>query len=171
MSMRSQSCMSLCGSSPIALSLPKRRSGRSMFRCAGPAGSRLLTTPKEDQIALVAESDGGLAGFGLAGPSGDASFGGRGEIKFLYVAAEFQRRGIGRRLIAAMARHLAERGYTGVGLSVVIGNEAAIAFYEGLGGRSIGNFTDPGPLWRSANFIYAWDDMPALIARAASATP
>jgi ribosomal protein S18 acetylase RimI-like enzyme len=128
-----------------------------------------LTTPKEDQIALVAESDGDLAGFGLAGPPGDASFGGRGEIKFLYVAGKFQRRGIGRGLIAAMARHLAERGYTGVGLSVVIGNESAIAFYEGLGGRSIGNFTDPGPLWRSANLIYAWDDMPALIARAASA--
>jgi ribosomal protein S18 acetylase RimI-like enzyme len=125
-----------------------------------------LAAPKPDQIALVAESGGRLAGFGLAGPAGDASFGERGEIKFLYVARDFQRHRIGRRLISAMARHLAERGYDGVGLSVVIGNDAAIAFYEGLGGRSIGTFTDPGPLWRSANFIYVWDDLPALAARA-----
>jgi ribosomal protein S18 acetylase RimI-like enzyme len=127
-----------------------------------------LSAPKPDQIALVAESDGTLAGFGLAGPPGDASFGGRGEIKFLYVDRGFQRRGIGRQLIAAMARHLVARDYAGIGLSVVIGNVSAIAFYEGLGGRSIGTFTDPGPLWRSANFIYAWDDVPALVARATS---
>ena len=128
-----------------------------------------LGAPKPDQLALVAECDGKLAGFGLAGPPGDASFDGRGEIKFLYVAEAFQRRGIGRHLIAEMARHLAERGYSGIGLSVVIGNIAAIAFYEGLGGWSIGTFTDPGPLWRSANFIYAWDNVPALIARASDA--
>ena len=32
------------------------------------------------QIALVAQVDGALAGFGLAGPPGDTAFGDRGEV-------------------------------------------------------------------------------------------
>lgn len=117
------------------------------------------------QIALVAEVDGALAGFGLAGPPGDAAFGDRGEVKYLYVGRDFARRGLGRRLLAAMAAALTARGYAGFGLGVVIGNDPAIAFYEAQGGRRIGAYTDPGPLWRSHNLLYAWDDLAALAAR------
>jgi len=117
------------------------------------------------QIALVAEIDGVLAGFGLAGPPGDPAFGGRGEVKYLYVGRDFARRGLGRRLLAALAAALAGRGYAALGLGVVVGNDPAIAFYEAQGGRRAGAYTDPGPLWRSHNLLYAWDDLPALAAR------
>ncbi len=36
---------------------------------------------------------------------------------------------------------------------------AAIAFYEALGGRKIGAYTDAGPMWRSDNLLYIWDDL------------
>ncbi|WP_395672583.1 GNAT family N-acetyltransferase [Inquilinus sp.] len=117
------------------------------------------------QIALVAEVDGALAGFGLAGPPGDPAYGDRGEVKYLYVGRDFARRGLGRRLLAAMAAALAERGYPALGLGVVVGNDPAIAFYEAQGGRRIGAYTDPGPMWRSDNLLYAWDDLTALAAR------
>jgi len=117
------------------------------------------------QIALVAEVDGGLAGFGLAGPPGDPAFGGRGEVKYLYVGRDFARRGIGRRLLATLAAAMGERGYAALGLGVVVGNDPAIAFYEAQGGRRIGSYADPGPLWRSVNLLYAWDDLAALAAR------
>ncbi|MBW8727915.1 MAG: GNAT family N-acetyltransferase [Inquilinus limosus] len=117
------------------------------------------------QIALVAEIGGVLAGFGLAGPPGDPAYGDRGEVKYLYVGRDFARRGLGRRLLAAMAAALVERGYPALGLGVVVGNDPAIAFYEAQGGRRIGAYTDPGPLWRSDNLLYAWDDLKALAAR------
>jgi ribosomal protein S18 acetylase RimI-like enzyme len=117
------------------------------------------------QIALVAEIGGVLAGFGLAGPPGDPAFGDRGEVKYLYVGRDFARRGLGRRLLAAMAAALAERGYPALGLGVVVGNDPAIAFYEAQGGRRIGAYTDPGPMWRSDNLLYAWDDLRALAAQ------
>lgn len=115
------------------------------------------------QIALVAEAGEILAGFGLAGPPGDWVFGDRGEVKYLYVDRSFARRGIGRRLLIALARELEARGCSGLGLGVVAGNDPAIAFYEALGGRRAGSYTDPGPLWRSENLAYVWDDLTALI--------
>lgn len=116
------------------------------------------------QIALVAETGEQLAGFGLAGPPGEALFGDRGEVKYLYVGRSFARRGIGRRLLGALARELGGRGYPGLGLGVVAGNDPAIAFYEALGGRRAGAYTDPGPLWRSENLAYVWDDLATLTA-------
>ncbi|MGK9230616.1 GNAT family N-acetyltransferase [Inquilinus limosus] len=136
-----------------ALDVP-RRQARWQAILADPA-----------QIALVAEIDGALAGFGLAGPPGDPAFDDRAEVKYLYVGRGFARRGIGRRLLAALAAALATRGYAALGLGVVVGNDPAIAFYEAQGGRRIGAYTDPGPLWRSDNLLYGWDDLAALAAR------
>jgi ribosomal protein S18 acetylase RimI-like enzyme len=116
------------------------------------------------RATFLAETDGALAAFGLCGPPGDAMFGGRGEIKNLFVGRDFARRGIGKRLMAEMAALLQARGHAGVGLGVVVGNTPAIRFYEALGGRRIGTYTDPGPMWRSDNLLYVWDDVAALTA-------
>lgn len=119
----------------------------------------ILGAPDPRQRIVVAEREGRVAGFGLAGPTTGPEFGGRGEVKFLYVDRAHPRQGIGRRLLADMARHLAATGHAGMALAVVVGNAPAIAFYEALGGRPVGRATDPGPLWRSDNIIYAWDDL------------
>lgn len=47
----------------------------------------------------------------------------------------------------------------------MVGNDLAIAFYEAQGGRRAGAYSDPGPLWRSHNLLYAWDDLTALASR------
>lgn len=114
------------------------------------------------RTTLLAEIDGALAAFGLCGPPGHPIFAARGEIKNLFVGSAFARRGIGRRLMAAMAAILEDRGHAGVGLGVVVGNAPAIAFYESLGGRRAGTYTDPGPMWPSNNLLYVWDDLAAL---------
>jgi ribosomal protein S18 acetylase RimI-like enzyme len=114
------------------------------------------------RATVLAELDGALAGFGLCGPPGDPVFGALGEIKNLFVGSAFARRGIGRRLMAEMARILERRDHRGIGLGVVVGNEPAVAFYESLGGRKAGVYTDPGPMWRSKNLLYVWDDVAAL---------
>lgn len=117
--------------------------------------------------AQVAEVDGRLAGVARCGPPSHPIFGERGEVMSLYIDQAFARRGLGRRLLATSAAILGDLGYRGVALGVVDGNRPAIAFYEALGGCMIGRFTDPGPAWRSENLAYAWNDIPAALARLA----
>ena len=115
---------------------------------------------------LVAERHGAIIGFGASGPPSEAVFGDRGEIRWLHVDRRARGGGVGRRLTAALARDLAGAGHRGCALAVVVGNGPAIAFYRRLGGCEIGAFTDPGPLWRSENLVFAWDDLSELIAAA-----
>lgn len=53
-------------------------------------------------------------------------------------------------------------GYSGAALGVVAGNDGAVAFYQALGGRLAGRYLDPGPLWRSENLIFVWDELSEL---------
>ncbi len=115
------------------------------------------------QRTLVAEGPTGLLGFGTACAPTEAIFAGRGEIRWLHIAGEARRTGLGRRLMAALAGQLAEWGYRGCALAVVVGNDPAVAFYEALGGRRAGGFTDPGPLWRSDNIVFVWDELADLM--------
>ena len=89
----------------------------------------------------------------------------RWEVKHLYVDGALARRGLGRALLGRIAGRLAERGRRGVALGVVVGNDPALAFYAALGGRIVGRYADPGPLWRSDNLIVAWEDAADLAAR------
>ncbi len=122
----------------------------------------ILSEARADAATLVAEKDGTLAGFAHGGPPGNDAFGGRGEVKYFYVATKFARQGIGRVLLATLAGRLADRGYQGIALGVVVGNEPALAFYRALGAQVIGRYADPGPLWRSDNHLCAWDGARAL---------
>lgn len=126
----------------------------------------ILGDVRPGAATLVAEKDGRLAGFAHGGAPGNDAFGGRGEVKYLYVATGFARQGIGRILLARLAARLAAFGYRGVALGVVAGNDPALAFYRALGGEVIGRYTDPGPLWRSDNLLCAWDDAQALARQA-----
>ncbi|MFC4171132.1 GNAT family N-acetyltransferase [Microvirga sp. GCM10011540] len=124
----------------------------------------MLALETRGRSILVAEVDGNLAGFGFAGAASHAIFQNRAEVKFLYVGTDYKRMGIGRILLVKLARDMVDFGYSGMALGVVIGNDPAIGFYEAMGGRRVGHYTDPGPIWRSENFVYVWDDLRALLA-------
>ncbi|SDA95640.1 GNAT family N-acetyltransferase [Sinorhizobium sp. NFACC03] len=117
-----------------------------------------LAVADPDQIVLLAELEGRPVGIGAAGAPSDAIFGDLGEIKNLCVDPDVKRQGIGRLLLSRLALHLRERGFPGVGLSVVDGNEPAIAFYDAIGGKRAGEYTDAGPIWRSRNIVFVWAD-------------
>ena len=122
----------------------------------GRRWAEILAAPQPGRSVLLAESEGALAGFGMAGPPSDPAFGARAELRSLYIDRRFQRRGLGRLLLDRLRRDMAAAGYPGVALAVVVGNDRAVAFYEALGGQRIGRMTDPGPLWRSDNLVYAF---------------
>ncbi|GAC1040884.1 N-acetyltransferase family protein [Rhizobium sp. No.120] len=122
----------------------------------------MLATPLRDQRVFLAEQGRRLVGIGSIAASSEPAFEARGDIKSLYIDPSTKRQGLGRRLMQTMMEEFASMGYSGAALGVVVGNEPAIAFYRALGGQLIGRYTDPGPVWRSDNLIFAWDDLSLL---------
>jgi ribosomal protein S18 acetylase RimI-like enzyme len=121
-----------------------------------------LAADDPQAATLVAETAGNIVGFVRAAPPQEPLFEGRCEVKYLYVGQDQARRGIGRLLLTLIAQHLQGQGHRALALGVVVGNAPVIKFYEALGGRVIGRYTDPGPLWRSDNLLYAWDELAVL---------
>jgi GNAT superfamily N-acetyltransferase len=95
-----------------------------------------LFGPQPIASAILAEVEGVAAGFALYFPT-FSTFRGRAGIwlEDLYVRPEYRGRGIGKALIATVARIAVERGGGGGRLewTVLDWNEPAIGFYRGLG--------------------------------------
>jgi ribosomal protein S18 acetylase RimI-like enzyme len=77
---------------------------------------------------LVGEIDGRVVAGVMAGYEGH-----RGWINYLAVDPAFQRRGLGRALMAEAERLLRAAGCPKINLQIRTGNAAVVAFYQGLG--------------------------------------
>jgi len=99
---------------------------------------RAIADANDRSKFLVAETDGRIVGFARGGPvrteKGSASLDTQGELYAVYLLDEAKRRGIGRRLVLGVFRHLADQGFESCGLWVLTPNTAARRFYESLGG-------------------------------------
>lgn len=89
----------------------------------------------DHDVTYVAEVDGQIVGWARGGPerSDDKEY--AGELYAIYLLQTNQRKGIGRRLISTMAKHLIEEGMTSMLLWVLAENEGGRRFYEALGGQ------------------------------------
>ncbi|KRE33706.1 GCN5 family acetyltransferase [Mycobacterium sp. Soil538] len=56
-------------------------------------------------------------------------------LEDLFVRPQFRRRGLGRKLLATLARECVDRGYSRLTWAVLDWNLNAIALYDGVGGR------------------------------------
>ncbi len=81
-------------------------------------------------VALVAESEGKMAGFAIGDCSGE-----RGRVVTIDVSGRARRRGVGRRLLTELLRWFAKAGARQVRLEVDVRNEGAIRFYQEMGFR------------------------------------
>ena len=82
------------------------------------------------QVGWVAEEDGGIRGFATAAYE---AWHERVVLWFLYVAPEWRRRGVGRRLLERVETWGVERGATHVWLETSNVNVPGVAAYERLG--------------------------------------
>ena len=104
----------------------------------------LLDPSSQKRIALIAEDSrtGALVGFAVSGLVPPEA-----ELESIAVSAENQRKGVARRLFAAMADELGHAQVREVLLEVRVSNQAARAFYASLGfaeeGRRPGYYDDP----------------------------
>jgi GNAT superfamily N-acetyltransferase len=116
---------------------------------------RHLFGPRPAAEAALAEVDGQPVGFALWFTN-FSTFRGRPGLYLedIFVRPEFRGLGIGKALLAGLARLTIERGYGSMRWMVLNWNEPAIGFYRGLGARPVDEWTvyliDDEPLRRLA---------------------
>ena len=124
----------------------------------------ILRDPRDVRVAV--DLAGIVRGFGSCGPSrSERHF--PGEVFTLYVAPDWQNRGIGRRLLLALFRRLAASGL-GAAIVWVLRDNPSRFFYERLGGRLVSHKPIPVGGSRVEALAYGWPDLPAYLAAAAS---
>ena len=109
-------------------------------------------------FCLVAETSGGrLVGYARSQPYTEEELGEfKGELNKIYVLREYQKRGLGRRLVCAIARGLVSRGITSMLLFGDAGSPSN-GFYERLGAEKL--------IAANGRFHggYGWRDLEALL--------
>jgi ribosomal protein S18 acetylase RimI-like enzyme len=111
---------------------------------------------------IAEEPRQGIVGFASCGPAREPIEGLEAEIHALYVLQSSQRRGAGRALVSAAARHFVRNGYFGFHLWVLKANRARL-FYEALGGHEIAERTERLGRHPFAEVAYGWHDLTALV--------
>ncbi|MDP5061995.1 MAG: GNAT family N-acetyltransferase [Maribacter sp.] len=95
-----------------------------------------LQHPSDDQYVLLAEEDGNMLGFICAYFNENAQFGTL--LDNLHVSLNTQGKGVGTKLMAALAEEILKRkSANGFYLWVLDTNTAAISYYEKIGGVAI----------------------------------
>lgn len=97
-----------------------------------------LSDPRSGAQILVAEADGRLLGLATVSVVFPATrFAPALFMKDIYVAAEARGRGVGTRLMRAVARLAVARGCCRVNWNADRANATALAFYDGIGARIV----------------------------------
>jgi len=115
-------------------------------------------------VGFVAENDGSIVGFAAGNMLQEPRYGLNAELSAVYLRREFQRAGLGRRLVCAVAEAERDHGATGMVVWIISGNKAARAFYERLGAALLVEQPfewDGVPLTEAG---YAFTDIDALVA-------
>ena len=127
-----------------------------------------LSQADADWFAYVAEENGGrTVGFAGGGPErgGDTVY--TGELGVIYLLEAYQRRGIGRRLVGAVARRLREQGHRSM-LVWVLRDNPSRSFYEALGGHLVREKEMEIGGVKLIGVAYGWEDIAALASQQAS---
>ena len=101
---------------------------------------RYRTSMVEDTegfVSYVAEIEDEIVGWAVGGPSRDSRLIYSGELFTIYLLPGYERRGIGRKLIRAVARSLVDLGFESMIVWALSENWPARRFYEALGGSYV----------------------------------
>jgi ribosomal protein S18 acetylase RimI-like enzyme len=85
-----------------------------------------------------------------------------GEVSALYVLPEHQGRGVGRRLVAAVAAHLREHGLPALTVAVLAANAPGRGFYRALGGVEVATEVSEEDGHELPEVVYGWPDTAGL---------
>ncbi len=123
---------------------------------------RNMEQQSDDLVAFVAETQGVVAGWAVGGPNREEVCHYAGELYAIYLLPEYQRRGIGRKLAAAVARWLMDQSLDSMILWVLEQNHPARHFYKAMGGRCCGARHTHIAGISLPEVAYGWDDLQLL---------
>ena len=115
-----------------------------------------------EQVVFVAEKESRVIGYAWAHQEDDASIVWDSELISMHILPEYKRQSIGRRLFAAVAKKLKERGTTSLYLWVLKENHPSRKFYEALGGQLAGEHQIELGDRELAEVAYGWRDISLL---------
>lgn len=122
---------------------------------------------KEDSLCVyVAVSEDEIVGFVSAMKLPEAKLDKDGEINAIYIRPQWQRCGIGKRMLHKAARSLQAMGCTSCVIWVIDGNSQARNFYEELGGEIL---IEQDFSWDGLDLTevgYGWSDLNVMMASA-----
>ena len=119
--------------------VPKKYLVGLSYRDRESEWTKILATGSPRTSNFVAETGSGeVVGFANGGPTrgGDRTY--RCELYAIYLLERYQRRGVGRRLVAAVGQRLINDGICSMLVWVFRDNLPACRFYESLGGHRLG---------------------------------
>ena len=127
---------------------------------------KVLTAGSTAVSVFVAERGAEIVGFGSGNMLAEPKHGFDAELSAVYVRREFQRAGIGRRLVAETAVALSQRdcGASGLIVWVIAGNKGARAFFERMGAELV---VEQAFQWDGMDLVeagYGWRTLGALTA-------
>ena len=161
----------LAGLSPVRhavgyeQAIADRRHGHAMFVAVATGADAPPGRPDTGGGAVVGFASGGRARRpGLCGEAPSGS----GEVETLYLLDDYRDRGLGRRLMRAMAAHLAAVGCRSTVLWVLRDNPTKW-FYQRLGGRAAARETIRFAGRQVEQVAYLWDPIDILLTATATA--
>ncbi|MFC4558999.1 GNAT family N-acetyltransferase [Virgibacillus kekensis] len=117
----------------------------------------------EDILFIAEKNDGMVVGFASGGNERQQLYTGYdSEVYAIYILNEYQKRGIGRRLIRAVAQELSKQGFKALLIWVLEDNDSK-HFYEAIGGQQLGHaqLEIGGELFTET--AYGWTDIRELL--------
>ena len=131
---------------------------------------QVLTTARPTVSNFLAETESGdVVGLAAGGPERTGNETYLGELYLVYLLEEYQRRGLGRLLVSAVAERLLADGFDSMLLWVAKDNHPACRFYEALGGEPIDGRTIDISGEGLAEVAYGWRQVADLVTDQAGA--
>ena len=125
---------------------------------------QVLTTARPTVSNFLAETEAGdVVGLAAGGPERTGSKTYPGELYLVYLLEQYQRRGLGRLLVSAVAGRLLADGFGSMLLWVAKDNHPACRFYEALGGEPIDSRTIDIAGAGVAEVAYGWQQVTDLV--------
>jgi GNAT superfamily N-acetyltransferase len=125
---------------------------------------KILTAGPNSASVFVAARGDEVVGFAAGNKLNEPRYGLDAELTAVYLRREFQRVGIGRRMVAAVVDAQRAHGATAMIVWLLAANKPARAFYETLGAELL---VEQGFQWDGMNLLevgYGWRDLDALAA-------
>jgi GNAT superfamily N-acetyltransferase len=117
-------------------------------------------------LYVALDEAGEIVGLVMGRPADEDATGHTGGVGPLYILPSHQGRGLGRRLVQAVAARLARHGMTALRIGCLAANTPARRFYEALGGVVVAEREVDEEGFMMPEVVYGWADTRALVGSA-----